>query len=149
TPVVQQKADLRDAAAGIVLGNRVVRPVVGSRLVDIGYSDPDPGRAQQIAAAYGEAFIASNLDKRFEANSYAKVYLEDQLQQLKLRLEDSEKALLDFGQKEQIVQTSDKASIAETNLAAANASLGTLVGDRIKNEQLWKQLESATAINLP
>src|SRR5262249_32957858 len=40
TPVVQQKADLRDAAAGIVLGNRVVRPVVGSRLVDIGYSDP-------------------------------------------------------------------------------------------------------------
>ncbi len=101
-----------------MLGNRAVQPIVGSRLVDIAYSDPDPARAQRIADAYADAFIASNLDKRFEANSYAKVFLEDQLAQLKVRLEQSEKALLDFGQKEEIVQTNDKASIAETNLAS-------------------------------
>jgi polysaccharide biosynthesis transport protein len=151
TPAAQQgqKADLQDAAAGVILGNRVVRPILGSRLVDIGYSDPDPRRAQRIAAAYGDAFIASNLDKRFEANSYAKVFLEDQLQQLKLRAEESQKVLLDYGQKEEIVQTNDKASIGESNLAGANAALGTLIAGRIKDEQLWKQLEPATAINLP
>jgi polysaccharide biosynthesis transport protein len=144
-----KKADLQDAAAGVVAANRIVQPVLGSRLVDIGYSDPDPGRAQRIAAAYGDAFIASNLDKRFEANSYAKVFLEDQLQQLKLRVEESQKALLNYGQKEEIVQSNDKASIAESNLGAANAALGTIVAERIKNEQQWKQLEPATAINLP
>ena len=143
------RADNGRAAGEIVLANRLVRPVVRSRLVDISYSDPVPERAQRIAAAYGDAFIASNLDKRFEANSYAKVFLEDQLQQLKLRLEQSEKALLDFGQKEEIVQTHDKASIAETNLASANAALGNLIAERIKNEQQWKQLEPATAIDLP
>jgi polysaccharide biosynthesis transport protein len=143
------RADNESAAAEIVLANRFVRPVVRSRLVDISYSDPQPERAQRIAAAYADAFIASNLDKRFEANSYAKVFLEDQLQQLKLRLEQSEKALLDFGQKEEIVQTNDKASIAESNLEAANTALGTVIAERIKNEQQWKQLESATAINLP
>jgi uncharacterized protein involved in exopolysaccharide biosynthesis len=121
---------------------------MGSRLV-VSYSDPDPARAQRIAAAYGQAFIASNIDKRFEANSYAKVFLEDQLQQLKLRLERSEKALLDFAQKEQIIQTNDKVSIAESNLAAANGALGALVSERIKNEQLWKRLESGNAINVP
>jgi polysaccharide biosynthesis transport protein len=142
------RAENERAAADIVLANRFVRPVVRSRLVDISYSDPVPGRAQRIAAAYADAFIASNLDKRFEANSYAKVFLEDQLQQLKLRLEQSEKALLDFGQKEEIVETHDKASIAEMNLASANAALGTLIAERIKNEQQWKQLEPATAINL-
>src|ERR1700730_848885 len=143
------KADREGAAAGIVLGNRVVRPVLGSRLVDIDYSDPNPSRAQRIASAYADAFVASNLDKRFQANSYAKVFLEDQLKTLKLRLEDSEKALIAFGQKEEIVATNDKASIAETNLANANAALGVLISDRIKNEQLWKQLDQATAINLP
>jgi polysaccharide biosynthesis transport protein len=143
------RVDNESAAAEIVLANRFVRPVVRSRLVDISYSDPKPERAQRIAAAYADAFIASNLDKRFEANSYAKVFLEDQLQQLKLRLEQSEKALLDFGQKEEIVQTNDKASIAESNLEAANTALGTVIAERIKNEQQWKQLESATAINLP
>jgi uncharacterized protein involved in exopolysaccharide biosynthesis len=143
------KADLESAAAGIVLANRTIRPVAGSRLVDISYSDPSPSRAQKIAAAYADAFIASNLDKRFEANAYAKVFLEDQLQQLKLRLEQSEKVLLDFGEKEQIVQTNEKTSIAENNLAAANSALGVLISERIKNEQLWRQLNSANAINVP
>lgn len=136
-------------AASIVLGNVQVRPVPGSRLVDVSYSDTDPARAQRIANAYADAFIASNLDKRFEANAYAKTFLEDKIAQLKIRLEDSEKSLLDFAQKEQIVEVSEKSSIAENNLAAANAALGNLVSERIKNEQLWKQVESADAINLP
>jgi polysaccharide biosynthesis transport protein len=148
-PSISDKANLERAAAGVILGNRTVTPVAGSRLVDISYSDPDPSRAQRIAAAYADAFIASNLDKRFQANSYAKAFLEDQIAQLKLRLEQSEKALIEFGQKEQIVQSGDKASIAENNLASANAALGQLVSERIKNEQLWKQLEGASAINLP
>lgn len=137
------------AAAGIVLENRVIRPVMGSRLVNIDYSDPNPARAEKIAAAYAHAFITSNLDKRFQANSYAKVFLEEQLKTLKLRLEQSQKALLDFAQKEEIVDTSSKASIAETNLANANTALDALVSERIKNETLWKQLDQATAINLP
>jgi uncharacterized protein involved in exopolysaccharide biosynthesis len=56
---------------------------------------------------------------------------------------------LEFAQKEQIVATTDKASIAESNLAAANTALGNIIAERIKNEQLWKQVQSATAINLP
>ena len=90
-----------------------------------------------------------SIDKRFEANSYAKTFLQDQAQQLKLRLEESEKALLDFSEREQIIVVNEKSSIAENNLAAANATLSTLIAERIKNEQLWKQVENANAIDLP
>ena len=121
----------------------------GSRLVDISYSDPDPALAQKIISAYADAFIAANLDKRFEANAYAKTFLEDQIKQLKLRLEASEKALLDFAQKEQIVAVAEKTSIAESNLAAANEALGKLVSERIKNEEAWKQVATADATNMP
>jgi succinoglycan biosynthesis transport protein ExoP len=144
-----KKVNYEGAAAGTVLANRAIHPVIGSQLVDIAYTDPEPSRAQRIAAAFADAFIASNLDKRFEANSYAKVFLEDQLAQLKVRMEQSEKALLDFGQKQEIVQTNDKASIAETNLASANAALGTLISERMKNEELSKQLDATNAINVP
>jgi capsular exopolysaccharide synthesis family protein len=140
---------LERAAAGIVVGNRAVLPVAGSRLVDVSYSDPSPERAQQIAAAYADAYISSNLDKRFEANSYAKTFLEDQLKQLKIRLEESEKTALDFAEQEQIVVLTEKSTIAESNLAAAHAALGQLVADRIKNQELWQQVESADTINLP
>jgi polysaccharide biosynthesis transport protein len=137
------------AAVQVILSNRIVRPLAGSKLVDLSYSDPSPLRAQKIAAAYGEAFIAFNLDRRFQANSYARLFLEDQIRQLKLRLEESENTLLAFAEKEQIVSTTDKASIAESNLASANAALGNIISERIKNEQLWRQVESSTGINLP
>ncbi len=136
-------------AAGIVHANMTVTPVPGSRLVDVSYIDPSPARAQQVANGYAEAYIASNLDKRFDANSYAKTFLEDQVQQLKIRLEEFEKALLDFAEQERMVEVTDKTSISESNLATANAAVGQLIAERMKNEQLWRQIEPATAINLP
>jgi polysaccharide biosynthesis transport protein len=136
-------------AVDIVASNLSVSPVPGSRVVDLSYLDPSPARAQQIADAYAEAYIASNLDKRFQANSYAKTFLDDQIKQLKIKLEESEKAQLDFAEREKMVELNDKASIAENNLAAANAALGQLVSERIKHEQLWRQVEAATGINLP
>jgi len=140
---------LERAAAGAVLANRAVRPVSGSRLVDVTYSDPVASRAQRIAMAYADAFIASNLDKRFQANAYAKTFLEDQIQQAKLRLEESERAMLAFAQQEQIVVVTEKSSIAENNLAGANVALANLVSERIRNEQLWRQIEAANTINVP
>ena len=136
-------------AAGIVLGNRSVRPVIGSRLVDITYSDPVPARAQRIANAYGDAFIASNLDKRFQANAYAKTFLEDQVTQLKLRLEESEKRFWLSRSSNKSCPPMTKPRLRNSNLAAANAALGVLVSERIKNEQLWRQMEKADAVNLP
>ena len=143
----QQSRDY--AATSQVLTHRIVRPIAGSRLIDVAFSDPDPERARRVAAAYGDAFIAFNLDKRFQANAYAKTFLDDQIRQLKLRLEDGEKALLDFAEKQQIIATGEKVSIAESNLANANAALGTIVSERIKNEQLSRQVQNTTAISMP
>jgi capsular exopolysaccharide synthesis family protein len=139
----------KGAAIGLVSGNISVRPVAGSRLVDLTFTDPSPARAQKIANAYADAYVASTVDKRFEANAYAKTFLDDQVKQLKLRLEESERALLDFAEEEKIVESNEKSSIAESNLAAANASLGQLISERIKNEQLWRQVEATTDITLP
>lgn len=140
---------LTDSAAAIVQGNVAIRPIAGSRLVDVSYSDPAPERSQKIASAYADAFIASNLDKRFEANAYAKAFLEDQIKQLKLKLEQSEKTMLDFAEKEKIVATHQNSSIAEADLGNANLALGNITSERIRNEQLWRQVEKSNAISLP
>lgn len=142
-------SDRQDRATGVVFSHVAIVPVAGSRLVDVSYADPSPARAQTIAGAYADAYMASILDKRFQANAYAKTFLDDQTKQLKIRLEESEKALLDFAQREKMVEISEKSSIAENNLAAANAAVGQLISERMKNEQLWRQAEEATGINLP
>jgi capsular exopolysaccharide synthesis family protein len=144
-----RKRELVAIAASVVQQNVSVRPVPGSRLVDISYSDPSPSRSQKIASAYAEAFISSNLDKRFEANAYAKKFLEDQITQLKARLEDSEKTMLDFAEKEQIVSIGESSSLSETDLANSSAALGNIASERIKNEQLWKQVQNSNTIDFP
>ncbi len=141
-------SELKYHATERVMSALDVRPVPNSRLVDVNITDASPALAQRIANAYADAFIAANLDKRFAANAYAKTFLEDQLKQLKIRLEESEKAVLEFADREKIVDVSDKASIAENNLASANAALGTLISERIKNEGQYRQVEKSNAIEV-
>src|SRR6478672_8218327 len=52
-------------AADIVAGNMTTTGLGDTRLIDISYSDSDPGRAQRIANAYADAFVATTIDKRF------------------------------------------------------------------------------------
>ena len=135
--------------AAIIRANTRIKPVRGTRMVDIRYSDPNPGRAQAIANAYAKAYIDSNIDKRFQAHSYAKTFLDDQLAQLKLQLEKSEKALLEFAQREQITISQGNQSTAETNLSAANTQLNALAASRITTKQQWSQIANTKAINIP
>ena len=140
---------LQSWAVGIVMSSVSISPVPGSRLVDIGFSDTSPEQAQRIANAYADAYVASTVDKRFQANSYAKTFLEDQISQLKIRLEDSEKAMLNFAEQQRMVEVGERSSIAESNFAAASTAVGQLEADRIKNEQLWREVENAKAIDVP
>jgi polysaccharide biosynthesis transport protein len=147
-PQLDKRAKER-RAVGLVLEGRTIKAVAGSRLIDVIITDPSAARAAAIANAYADSFVASTIDKRFEANSYAKTFLDDQSKQLKVRLEESEKILLDFAEKEQIIVVNEKSSIAENNLAAANAALGLLITERTRNEQIWRQVEPATSMDLP
>jgi capsular exopolysaccharide synthesis family protein len=115
-----------------------------SQLVAINYDSPSPEFSQRAANAIAEAFIASNLERRFDSTSYAKSYLEDRLQELKLKLEDSERKLVEFAQKEQIVNSGDEsgASLSQQNLGSLNEAYAKAKADRIAAEARWKQAQS-------
>jgi hypothetical protein len=49
-----------------IIANRMVRPVSGSRPVDVSYSDRVRTDAQRIVTALADSVINSNLDRRFQ-----------------------------------------------------------------------------------
>ncbi len=145
-PVADAKADaaqqLRNAA-GVVSGGLSVEPVRNSRLVRINYDSPSPEFSARVANAVAEGFIASGLERRFGASSYAKTYLEDQLKLTKAKLEQSERQLVAFAQKENIVNTGeDNQSLATQNLTQLNAALATAQDQRIRAQARWRQAAS-------
>jgi polysaccharide biosynthesis transport protein len=139
----------RHTAATALLEALTIKPVPGSRLIDISYQDSSPQRAQRVANGYAEVFVASNLDKRFDANSYAKTFLEDQVKQLGLRVEESERAVVEYAEREQMLDSSDKLTLADQNLGIANNALGAANIERLKSEQLWRQIVDTNGMNLP
>jgi hypothetical protein len=92
-------------ATAIVAGSLDVEPIRDSRLLTLKVEHTSPELAARIANSYTENFIRSSLERKFEANSYARNFLEERLAQTRQRLEDSERQLVAYAQQQGIVTT--------------------------------------------
>ncbi len=142
------KATLR-TVTGVVQGGLRINPVPNTRLVQISFDSPAPAFSARVANAVAEGFIASGLERRFGANSYAKTYLEDQIKTTKARLEQSERQLVAFAQKENLVSSSEGESLAGQNLTALNGALAAAQDQRIRAQARWNQAQAARGAALP
>lgn len=146
-------------AISILMGGLVVQPVRGSRLVRISYDSPDPRMAARIANAISENYIGANLDRRFEASSYARRFLEERLATVKAKLEQSERELVQYAAAQRLVsvgsgdtESSGEAaaqSLTAIDLAAMNSALSQAKTDRINAEQRWRQAASTPGVAMP
>lgn len=141
-------AGMREArtreAARILLLNVSVSPIRLSRLVDIQFTSPDPQFSARIATAWATAFIESSLERRFDATSYARRFLEQRLEQIRARLEESERQLVGYASREAIISIpvgspdaagrQQERSLTADSLAALNAELASATADRIRAE---------------
>jgi polysaccharide biosynthesis transport protein len=141
--------DRRQAiAVGKVLQGLTIQPVGGSRLVRIAYASPDPNAAQRIANATAESFIQANLDRRYESSSYAREFLHERLEELRLKLEESEEQLVQYAQDQQIVLVDDRESLVRSNLSGVRSALAEASRSRLEAQQLWEQARTTDGLGL-
>lgn len=126
-----------------------VEPVRNSRLVKIHFESPDPGLAMRVVNALSESFIGLNLERRMDASSYAATFLEERLQQIKLKLEESEKSLVEFARQEQIVRSGDQDSIDTQVMQEFTTALAKAQQERIRAESLYRQMQTGDIDGLP
>jgi len=138
-------------AMGMVAGSMKVEPVRESRLLRLLVEHTNPELAARIANSYTENFIRSSLERRFEANSYARNFLEQRLAQTRRRLEDSERQLVAYARQQGIVTTNVDSGTGEggrseqpidaASLEAVNQSLQQARTERITAEQRFRQAQ--------
>jgi len=138
---------LLQQATGVIQGGLSVNPVKETRLVRLSFDSPDPNFSARAVNAVAEGFIASTLERRMGTTSYAKTFLEDQLSQTKTKLEDSERRLVQFAQKEGLVSTGEAGtSLATQNLTDLNGALAEAQSQRIRAEARWRQASGGGAM---
>lgn len=153
------------AAGGLVLAHMDVEPERLSRLVEISFTSPDPALSKRVVDAWSVNFIQSTLERRYAATSYARNFLEDRLGQLRNRIDQSERALVGYASRANIVnipgstdssgQTSGERSLVVDDLANLNRELAVATAERITAESRLsgsgatkEQLDSTTQSTL-
>jgi capsular exopolysaccharide synthesis family protein len=133
------------AAVDILLDNVEISPIRLSKLVDISWTSPDPALSARIANAWASSFIQHNLSRRYEATAFARRFLEERLGQLRGRLEESERELVNYASAEALINVPTGAPAAEggappersltaESLSALNTELAQAQADRIRAE---------------
>ena len=128
-------------AVGIVREGLTVDPIRNSRLVRVHFDSTLPAFSARVVNAVADGFIAHAIERKFDASSYASKYIEEQLALAKGRLEESERALVAFATRENIVTSGEGSqSLESQNLGALNAALAGAQNDRITAQAAWNQV---------
>jgi polysaccharide biosynthesis transport protein len=146
-PSIKDMAVLdREGVLGSLRGSMSVEPVSGSRLVRINVDHSDPSLAARIANVWAESYITTNLERRVEATSYAKTFLEQQIAQTKGKLEDSERQLNQYTREKQLLVADEKSGAgSNNNYAAFSGALATAEQERIKAEVAYEEMKKNLA----
>ncbi|MGX1100236.1 GumC family protein [Amorphus sp. MBR-141] len=136
----------QDRAIGMVQSGLRVEPVRSSRVVRVSYDSPSPKFAQEVANGAVNAFVEMSLERSYEASGHARRFLQDRLEDLKLKLEDSERKLVDYAKQKDILTTGDDSTLTLANLEETNSALSAASKKRLKNELIWKQMEGSDAL---
>ena len=85
-------------------------------MIEVTYTDPDPDQAVAVANAIVESYLANYMQTRFETSAKVSTWLAQQLDDLKNKVEESQKKVTDFEEKSGL--------IGSTALSAASGIVG-------------------------
>lgn len=139
----------RRQAVDLVQRALEIEPVRNSALIRVNFDSPSPELSARGANAVADGFIASGIERRLGASSYARRYLETQLGIVKARLEASERELVAFAQRENIVNNGEGRSLVSQNLGELTSELATAQSQRVRAQARWLQAQSAHGAELP
>lgn len=131
----------REAVISEFLGSLTVEPVRSSRLVKLHVDNTDPALAARIANTAVQSYIAMAMERRLEGTSYAKNFLEDQIKQVKAKLEESERRLSAYAQTNQIVTLDEKTSAINQTYVEYASALAKAEQETIKASAVLAEMQ--------
>lgn len=134
------RSERLSSAAEKVLSSINVLPVSRSRIVEVRVHGPDAAETALIANSVVENFIEMNLERRYNATSYARRFLEERLATTKTSLEEAERKLNEYSRQQEILDLRSAggselgSSLDASSLIAINAALTEAEQARIAAE---------------
>lgn len=111
-----------------------VEPIEKTHLVKVFYESPDPILSADIVNALIDAFIKENISSQSETDTYAKEFLEQELEKARQRLNLQEGKLIEYAKQNGILEVNNSQSSQERQLDELYSALGAAERTRIQAE---------------
>lgn len=126
----------------LFLEDLTVKPIQNSRLVLLHYDSPDKQLAADVVNAISKNFINTTLERRFEASSYAKTFLAEQLKQVRANLEDSERRLVAYAKEREIIDLDQKQGVLMHQVKGLSQEITKAESRRIEAESEFREMQT-------
>jgi capsular exopolysaccharide synthesis family protein len=123
-------------------GQLSVDLIPGSRIIIVGFESTDAHLAAQIVNALVDNYTEYNFRQKYDATRQAAGRMEQQLDELKAKVETSQRELVDYQRKHAIVDIGDKQNVIEQRLGQLSTDLTQAQNDRIEREAIYNQVKS-------
>lgn len=147
-PVLTREGKINQAA-GQILAGLSVSPIKSSHVVEISFSSPSPKLASHVVNVLAREYINYSFRNKLRSTSQATEFLQNQLVDLKAKLENSEKALVDYARKNSITNIGERLDVVTQALGELNSKLTEAQSIRMDKESLFNTLSDATPEKFP
>ncbi|MEW6571212.1 MAG: polysaccharide biosynthesis tyrosine autokinase [Nitrospirota bacterium] len=141
------KSEVPDYLISSLIGRLEVNPVKNSQLVKVSFISHNPELSMNIANAVAETYISFDLESRIEATKDAKIFLEQQIEVVKKKMEDSEQKLNEYASHKEIIIDQGKESILTQKLADISSALNNITNERMQKEALYREVKESGGNN--
>ncbi|PYY20878.1 MAG: hypothetical protein DMG62_21375 [Acidobacteria bacterium] len=119
-----------------------VELVPGSRVVLVGFESRDPELAARIANTQVENYSDRNFRQKYDATRQAAGKMEEQLDELKAKVEKSQRALVEYERQNAILSIGEKQNVVQQRLGEISTNFTQSQNDRIQKEALYNQIQA-------
>ena len=137
------------ALVGAFIGRVQVAPVTGSRLVDVYFQSTDPRFAANAANALVDEYVSQNLEVKLQSTQNMLEWLDKELSTQQQKVEDSERALAEYRDRENAMSLDDKNNIVLSRLTALNDALVKARTTRIEKDAVYSQVKTVSDLARP
>jgi capsular exopolysaccharide synthesis family protein len=130
------------ALVGAFIGRVSVDPVRGSRLVDVSFDSMDPKFAAKAANTLIEEYVNQNLQVKLQTSENMLTWLEKELANQQGKVEESERALAEYRDKQNALSLDDKQNIVLSRLNQLNDAVTKAKMTRVQKETQYSQVKT-------
>jgi succinoglycan biosynthesis transport protein ExoP len=139
----------RPPELGAFLGSLSVKRVPNSRLLDVSFESTDPQFAARVVNEHIRNYQDQNIRSHYDETTRATTWLRNELEELKITVQQSEDKRIAYERKNQIWTLDDKSNITTQRLADVNKELTDAQSERMRKEALFQFAKAGDIANVP